>query len=57
MNANNSALTIHNTNDLHITLIITNVAVQTLFKLTSTNYVSKKLQFQTLFIGYTTFGT
>ena len=44
--------TIHNRNDPHSTLISINVAAQTPLKLTSTNYVSWKLQFQTLFIGY-----
>ncbi|RVW52539.1 Retrovirus-related Pol polyprotein from transposon RE2 [Vitis vinifera] len=48
--------TIHNTNDPHSTLISINVAAQTPLKLTSTNYVSWKLQFQTLFIGYDILG-
>ena len=48
--------TIHNTNDPHSTLISINVAAQTPLKLTSTNYVSWKLQFQTLFIGYDLLG-
>ena len=44
--------TILNTNDSHSTLITINVAAQTPVKLTSTNYLAWKLQFQTLFIGY-----
>ena len=44
--------TIINTNDHHSTLITINVAAQTPVKLTSTNYLAWKLQFQTLFIGY-----
>ncbi|KAG6755697.1 hypothetical protein POTOM_041530 [Populus tomentosa] len=44
--------TILNTNDHHSTLITINVAAQTPDKLTSTNYLAWKLQFQTLFIGY-----
>ena len=62
MTTNNSALTIpqnttiHNTNDSHSNLISINVAAQTPLKLTSTNYVSWQLQFQTLFIGYDLLG-
>ncbi|RVW74043.1 hypothetical protein CK203_056397 [Vitis vinifera] len=37
-------------------MISINVAAQTPLKLTSTNYVSWKLQFQTLFIGYNLLG-
>ena len=48
--------TIHNMNDSHSTLISINVATQTPLKLTSTNYVSQKLQFQTLFVGYDLLG-
>jgi len=44
--------TIVNTNDHNSTLITINVAAQTPVKLTSTNYLAWKLQFQTLFIGY-----
>lgn len=44
--------TIHNMNDSHNTLININIAVQTPLKVTSTNYVSWELQFQTLFVGY-----
>jgi len=44
--------TIFNTNESHSTLITINVAAQTPVKLTSTNYLAWKLQFQTLFIGY-----
>ena len=44
--------TILNTNETHSTLITINVAAQTPVKLTSTNYLAWKLQFQTLFIGY-----
>jgi hypothetical protein len=44
--------TILNTNESHSTLITINVAAQTPLKLTSTNYLAWKLQFQTLFIGH-----
>ncbi|KAG6787941.1 hypothetical protein POTOM_003992 [Populus tomentosa] len=44
--------TILNTNEPHSTLITINVATQTPVKLTSTNYLTWKLQLQTLFIGY-----
>lgn len=47
----NTNTTIHNTNDPYSILISINVAAQTPFKLTSINYSSWKLQFQTLFIG------
>ena len=47
-----SNTTIHNTNEPHNTLISINVAAQTPLKLTSTNYFSWKLQFQTLFVRY-----
>ncbi|KAL9422815.1 hypothetical protein AB3S75_034989 [Citrus x aurantiifolia] len=50
------ASTIRNTNDLNNTLITINVAAQTPLKLTSTNYLSWKLQFQTLFVGYDLLG-
>ncbi|KAL6313856.1 hypothetical protein AAG906_010275 [Vitis piasezkii] len=43
--------TIQNTNDPQNTLITINVAAQTPFKLTSSNYTSWKLQFHTLFIA------
>lgn len=52
----NTNTTIHNTNDPHNILISINVAAQTPLKLTSTNYSSWKLQFQTLFIGYDLLG-
>ncbi|KAJ8647024.1 hypothetical protein MRB53_000047 [Persea americana] len=45
-----------NTNESHNTLISINVAAQTPLKLTSTNYLSWKLQFHTLFIGYDLLG-
>jgi hypothetical protein len=48
--------TIRNTNDAHQTLISINVAAQAPLKLNSTNYLSWKLQFQTLFIGYDLLG-
>lgn len=48
--------TILNTNESHQTLISINVAAQAPLKLTSTNYLSWKLQFQTLFIGYDLLG-
>lgn len=51
----NSA-TIHNTNDPHHTLITINITAQAPLKLTANNYVSWKLQFQTLFIGYDLLG-
>ena len=44
------------TNESQITLISINVVAQTPLKLTSTNYLSWKLQFQTLFIGYDLLG-
>ena len=47
-----SSPSILNTNDSHNTLISINVAAHTPLKLTSTNYLSWKLQFHTLFIGY-----
>ena len=50
------ATTIRNTNDLNNTLITINVVAQTPLKLTSTNYLSWKLQFQTLFVGYDLLG-
>ncbi|KAK5774968.1 hypothetical protein ES288_A12G060000v1 [Gossypium darwinii] len=56
MNTNNSTPTIHNTNEPHNTLITINVTTQTPFKLTSTNYVSWKLQFQTFFVRYDLLG-
>ncbi|CAL9004058.1 unnamed protein product [Prunus brigantina] len=48
--------TILNTNAPHQTLISINVAAQAPLKLTSTNYLSWKLQFQSLFIGYDLLG-
>jgi len=48
--------TILNTNESHSTLITINVAAQTPVKLTSTNYLALKLQFQTLFIEYDLIG-
>ncbi|KAA8550183.1 hypothetical protein F0562_001867 [Nyssa sinensis] len=48
--------TILNTNEPNQTLVSINVAAQTPLKLTSTNYLSWKLQFQTLFIGYDLLG-
>lgn len=43
---------IQNTNEPNNTLITINVAAQTPLKLTSSNYISWKMQFHTLFIGY-----
>ncbi|KAL6345291.1 hypothetical protein AAG906_015774 [Vitis piasezkii] len=51
-----SSPSILTTNDSHNTLISINVAAQTPLKLTSTNYLSWKLQFHTLFIGYDLLG-
>ena len=51
-----SSPSIINTNESHNTLISINAAAQTPLKLTSTNYLSWKLQFQTLFIGYDLLG-
>ncbi|RWR81507.1 hypothetical protein CKAN_01019400 [Cinnamomum micranthum f. kanehirae] len=51
-----TSATILNTNDPNQTLVSINVAAQTPLKLTSTNYLSWKLQFQTLFIGYDLLG-
>lgn len=48
--------TILNTNESHQTLISINVAAQAPLKLTSTIYLSWKLKFQTLFIGYDLLG-
>ncbi|CAB4279403.1 unnamed protein product [Prunus armeniaca] len=48
--------TILNTNAPHQTLISINVAAQAPLKLSSTNYLSWKLQFQSLFIGYDLLG-
>ena len=44
--------TIHNTNDPHQTLTTINITAQAPLKLNANNYVSWKLQFHTLFIGY-----
>ena len=44
------------TNKSHNTLISINVVAQTPLKLTSSNYISWKLQFHTLFIGYNLLG-
>ena len=44
--------TIHNTNEPNQTLITINISAQAPLKLTNNNYMSWKLQFQTLFIGY-----
>ena len=52
----NSSTSILNTNESHNTLISINVATQTFLKLTSSNYISWKLQFYTLFIGYDLLG-
>lgn len=55
--ANNQAnTTIRNTNEPNNTLITINIAAQTPLKLTSTNYLSWKPQFQTLLIGYDLLG-
>ena len=43
-------------NDSTQTLITINTAAQAPLKLTSTNYLSWKIQFQTLFIGYDILG-
>ncbi|KAI5319419.1 hypothetical protein L3X38_039127 [Prunus dulcis] len=48
--------TILNTNATHQNLISINVAAQAPLKLSSTNYLSWKLQFQSLFIGYDLLG-
>lgn len=45
-----------NTSEPHQTHISINVVAQTPLKLTSTNYLFWKLQFQTLFIGYDLLG-
>ena len=52
----NPSPSILNTNESHNTLISINVAAQTPLKLTSSNYLSWKLQFHTLFIGYDLLG-
>ena len=52
----NPSPSILNTNESHNTLISINVAAQTPLKLTSSNYLSWKLQFRTLFIGYDLLG-
>ncbi|KAL9436736.1 hypothetical protein AB3S75_002849 [Citrus x aurantiifolia] len=51
-----SSPSILNTNESQNALISINVAAQTPLKLTSTNYLSWKLQFHTLFIGYDLLG-
>ena len=56
MATNHTNTTIYNTNDPNQTLITINVAAQTPLKLTTTNYISWKLQFQTLFVGYDLLG-
>ena len=53
---NNTSPTILNTNEPNKILISINVAAQTPLKLNSTNYLSWKLQFQSLFIGYDLLG-
>jgi hypothetical protein len=47
-----------NSSDIHreVSLITINTIAQTPLKLTSTNYISWKLQFETLFIGYDLIG-
>ena len=51
-----SSPSILNTNESQNTLISINVSAQTSLKLTSTNYLSWKLQFHTLFIDYDLLG-
>ena len=48
--------TIHNTNEPNQTLITINISAQAPLKLTNNNYMSWKLQFHTLFIGYDLLG-
>ena len=48
--------TIHNTNEPNQTLITINILAQAPLQLTNNNYMSWKLQFQTLFIDYDLLG-
>ena len=55
MTTNNTIVTnpvIHNTNESNNTLIAINISAQAPLKLTTSNYISWKLQFHTLFVGY-----
>ena len=52
MASDTHSATILHTNETQPSLININVAAQAPLKLTSTNYISWKLQFQTLFIGH-----
>ena len=51
-----STLNIHDTHESYQTLISINVSAQAPLKLTTTNYVSLRLQSQTLFISYDLLG-
>ncbi|KAA8525981.1 hypothetical protein F0562_007919 [Nyssa sinensis] len=51
-NKSNSPPIIHNTNEPNTSLISINISAQAPLKLTTTNYISWKLQFYTLFVGY-----
>ena len=55
MTTNNAIVTnpvIHNTNESNNTLIAINISAQAPLKLATSNYISWKLQFHTLFVGY-----
>ena len=56
MTTETASPTIINTNEPNQIIISINVAAQAPLKLTSTNYLSWKLQFHTLFIGYDLLG-
>ncbi|KAA8529492.1 hypothetical protein F0562_033709 [Nyssa sinensis] len=55
-NNSNSPPVIPNTNEPNTSLISINISAQAPLKLTTTNYISWKLQFHTLFVGYDLLG-
>lgn len=55
-NEETNVIIIQNINTPHSTLITINVVAQLLLKLTSTNYLSWKIQFQSFFVGHDLLG-
>ena len=55
-NNSNSPPVIQNTNEPNTYLISINISAQAPLKLTITNYISWKLQFHTVFVGYDLLG-
>ena len=55
-NNSNSPPVIQNINESNTSLISINISAQAPLKLTTTNYISWKLQFHTLFVGYDLLG-